>query len=125
MMLILFCINKTKTLDEMIRTMVHIMGCGRYLRPVSTLNVDSLQQLSLDELRMKETDELLSRRWDTNLVDDPILCDTLDNSIILIWSCMDRTETLDEMRHTKACVIGEWALHSLSIPYVDTLQQNM
>ena len=105
-------ILETKTRDEMIRTMVHIMGCERYLHSISTLDV-------------KETDELLSRRWDTNLVDDPILCDTLDNSIIPIWSCMDRTETLDEMRHTKACVIGEWVLHSLSIPYVDTLQRIM
>ena len=67
------CIDKTKTLDEMIHTMVHITGCGRYLRPVSTLGV-------------KETIELLSRRWDANLVDDPILCDTLDNSMIPIRS---------------------------------------
>ena len=106
---ILFCINKTKTLDEMIRTRVHIKGCER-LHSISTLDV-------------KETDELLSRRWDTNLVDDPILCDTLDNSIIPIWSCRDKTKILDEMKHTKICVIGECVLHSFSIPYVDTLQR--
>ena len=110
MILILFCINKTKTLDEMIRTMVHIMGCERYLHSISTLDV-------------KETDELLSRRWDTNLVDDPILCDTSDNSIISILSCMDKTKTLDEMMRTMIRVMGEWSLHSTSTSYVDTLQQ--